>query len=430
MKISIVGTGYMGLATGVGFASKKNHVICMDIDKKRLDKIEGGKSPVYETGLQDLLEGVVEKKNLEVSSDLDYAVKNSDVSFICVPTPSKRNGSSDLKFIDKVSRDLGLSLSKKDSYHVVVVKSTIPPKTTEKLIIPNLEEFSGKRVGKDFGVCMNPEFLREGSALDDFLNPDRIVIGELDKRSGDALVELYANFNAPIIRTGLKVAEMIKYASNAFLASKISFANEIGNVCKNLGIDVYEVMMGVGLDHRISPHFLRAGIGFGGSCFSKDLKALVNKSKTIGYDPVYLEGALNLNERQPVRIVNLLRKRVGTLRGRDICILGLAFKPNTDDVRDASSIRIVKELLKFGAKIRAYDPKAIDNFRELFPGLLYCKTAREALRGSDACLVLTEWEDFKNLEDKDFSVMKNRVIIEGRKALNPNKVKDFEGVCW
>lgn len=430
MKISIVGTGYMGLATGVGFASKKNHVICMDIDKKRLDKIEGGKSPVYETGLQDLLERVVEKKNLEVSSDLDYAVKNSDVSFICVPTPSKRNGSSDLKFIDKVSRNLGSSLAKKDSYHVVVVKSTVPPRTTEKLVIPNLEEFSGKKAGENFGVCMNPEFLREGSALDDFLNPDRIVIGELDKRSGDVLVELYANFNAPIIRTGLKVAEMIKYASNAFLASKVSFANEIGNVCKSLGIDVYEVMMGVGLDHRISPHFLRAGVGFGGSCFSKDLKALVNKSKTIGYDPVYLEEALNLNERQPVRIVNLLRKRVGTLRGRNICILGLAFKPNTDDVRDASSIRVVKELLKFGAKIKAHDPKSMDNFKELFPGLLYCKTAREALRDSDACLVLTEWEDFKNLEDKDFSVMKNRIIIEGRKALNPNKVKDFEGVCW
>lgn len=430
MKISIVGTGYMGLATGVGFASKKNHAICMDVDKKRLDKIDGGKSPVYETGLQDLLERVVEKKNLEVSSDLDYAVKNSDVSFICVPTPSKRNGSSDLKFIDRVSRDLGSSLAKKGSYHVVVVKSTVPPRTTEKLVIPNLEEFSGKKAGKDFGVCMNPEFLREGSALDDFLSPDRIVIGELDKRSGDFLVELYANFNAPIIRTGLKVAEMIKYASNAFLASKISFANEIGNVCKNLGIDVYEVMMGVGLDHRISPHFLRAGVGFGGSCFSKDLKALVNKSKTIGYDPVYLEEALNLNERQPVRIVNLLRKRVGTLRGRSICILGLAFKPNTDDVRDASSIRVVKELLRFGAKVRAHDPKAMDNFKELFPGLLYCKTAREALRGSDACLILTEWEDFKNLEDKDFSVMKNRIIIEGRKALNPNKVKDFEGVCW
>ncbi len=430
MKISIVGTGYMGLATGVGFASKKNHSICMDIDKKRLEKIEKGKSPVYETGLQDLLEGVIEKKNLEVSSDMDYAVKNSDVSFICVPTPSKRDGSSDLKFIDKVSREIGVILAKKDSYHVVVVKSTVPPRTTERLVIPNLEEFSGKKAGEGFGVCMNPEFLREGSALEDFLNPDRIVIGELDRRSGDVLVELYANFNAPILRTNLKVAEMVKYASNAFLASKISFANEIGNLCKNLGIDVYEVMMGIGLDHRISPHFLRAGIGFGGSCFSKDLKALVNKSKTIGYDPVYLEEVLNLNERQPVRIVNLLRKRVGTLRGRDICVLGLAFKPNTDDVRGASSIGVVKELLKFGARVRAYDPRATDNFKEIFPGLLYCKTAKEALRGSDACLVLTEWEDFKNLEDKDFSVMKNRVIIEGRKALNPNKVKDFEGVCW
>ncbi|MCK4497462.1 MAG: UDP-glucose/GDP-mannose dehydrogenase family protein [Candidatus Aenigmarchaeota archaeon] len=430
MKISIIGTGYMGLATGVGFASKKNHVICMDIDKKRLEKIEKGKSPVYETGLQDLLEGVIEKKNLEVSSDLDYTVKNSDVSFICVPTPSKRDGSSDLKFIDKVSREIGVILAKKDSYHVVVVKSTVPPRTTEKLVIPNLEEFSGKKAGEGFGVCMNPEFLREGSALEDFLNPDRIVIGELDRRSGDVLVELYANFNAPILRTNLKVAEMVKYASNAFLASKISFANEIGNLCKNLGIDVYEVMMGIGLDHRISPHFLRAGIGFGGSCFSKDLKALVNKSKTIGYDPVYLEEVLNLNERQPVRIVNLLRKRVGTLGGRNICVLGLAFKPNTDDVRGASSIGVVKELLKFGARVRAYDPRATDNFKEIFPDLLYCKTAKEALRGSDACLVLTEWEDFKNLEDKDFSVMKNRVIIEGRKALNPNKVKDFEGVCW
>lgn len=430
MKISIIGTGYMGLATGVGFASKKNHVICMDIDKKRLEKIEKGESPVYETGLQDLLEEIIEKKNLEVSSDMDYAVKNSDVSFICVPTPSKRDGSSDLKFIDKVSREIGVTLSKKDSYHVVVVKSTIPPRTTERLVIPNLEEFSGKKAGEGFGVCMNPEFLREGSALEDFLNPDRIVIGELDRRSGDVLVELYANFNAPILRTNLKVAEMVKYASNAFLASKISFANEIGNLCKNLGIDVYEVMMGIGLDHRISPHFLRAGIGFGGSCFSKDLKALVNKSKTIGYDPVYLEEVLNLNERQPVRIVNLLRKRVGTLGGRNICVLGLAFKPNTDDVRGASSIGVVKELLKFGARVRAYDPRATDNFKEIFPGLLYCKTAKEALRGSDACLVLTEWEDFKNLEDKDFIVMKNRVIIEGRKALNPNKVKDFEGVCW
>jgi len=430
MKISIIGTGYVGLATGVGFASKKNHSICMDIDKKRVEKIGKGKSPVYEPGLQDLLERVLEKKNLEVSSYLDYAVKNSDVSFICVPTPSKRDGGSDLKFIDSVSRDIGSSLTKKDSYHVIVVKSTVLPGITERIVIPNLEEFSNKKVGKDFGVCMNPEFLREGSALDDFLKPDRVVIGEFDKVSGDVLAELYANFNAPVLRTKIKVAEMIKYASNAFLASKISFANEIGNICKNLGVDVYEVMMGVGLDHRISPHFLRAGIGFGGSCFSKDVRALVNKSRTIGYEPGYLEGALNLNDRQPHRIVNLLRKRAGTLRNKNICVLGLAFKPDTDDVRDASSIRVVRELLRLDVKIRAYDPKAMDNFKEIFPDLIYCSTPREALRGSDACLVLTEWEEFKDLEDNDFSVMRNRIIIEGRKALNPNKVKGFEGVCW
>jgi UDPglucose 6-dehydrogenase len=430
MKISIIGTGYVGLATGVGFGSKKNHVICMDIDRDRLGKIEKGKPPVYEPGLQDMLGRILGKGSLEVTDDLDYAVKNSDVSFICVPTPSKRDGSTELKFVDSVSRDIGKSLANKGSYHVVAVKSTVLPGTTERMVIPNLEELSGKKAGDGFGVCMNPEFLREGSALEDFLKPDRIVIGELDKKSGDILAEIYSNFGAPVIRTNLKVAEMIKYASNAFLASKISFANDIGNICKGLGIDVYEVMMGVGLDHRISPHFLRAGIGFGGSCFSKDLNALVNRGKTLGYEPLYLEGALDLNERQPLRIVNLLRKRAGTLRGKSVCVLGLAFKPNTDDVRDASSVSIVRELLRLGAAVRAYDPKAADNFKGVFPDIAYCNTVREALRGSDACLVLTEWDEFKELEDKDFNVMKNKVIIEGRKALNPNKVKEFEGVCW
>jgi UDPglucose 6-dehydrogenase len=430
MRISIIGTGYVGLATGVGFASKKNHVICMDIDKERVERIKKGESPIYEPGVQDLLEKVIDKGSLECSNDLKYAMENSDISFICVPTPSNKSGGSDLKFVDKVSRDIGSLLDNKDSYHVVVIKSTVPPGTVDKTVIPNLEELSSKKAGRDFGVCMNPEFLREGSALDDFLKPDRIVIGEIDKRSGDVLAELYSKFNAPIMRTGLKVAEMIKYASNAFLASKVSFANEIGNICKNMGIDAYEVMMGIGMDHRISPHFLRAGIGFGGSCFSKDVKALINKSKTIGYDPTYLEEALNLNYRQAHRIVDLLRKRVGVLRGKNVCVLGLAFKSNTDDVRDASSIRIVRELMRLGAKVKAYDPKAMDNFKKLFPDVTYCKTAGEALVSSDACLVLTEWNEFKELGNKDFSTMKSRIIIEGRKALNPNNVTDFEGVCW
>jgi UDPglucose 6-dehydrogenase len=430
MDISIIGTGYVGLSTGVGFASKKNNVICMDIDKERLARIEKGKPPVYEPGLQDMLKKALEKEALRVTDDLDIAVKNSDVSFICVPTPSKRDGGPDLRFVETASRDVGKSLSGKDSYHVVVVKSTVLPGTTERVVIPNLEELSGKKAGEGFGVCMNPEFLREGSALEDFLKPDRIVIGELDSKSGDALAKLYASFGAPVLRTTLKVAEMIKYVSNAFLASKISFSNEIGNVCKLLGIDSYEVMMGVGMDHRISPHFLRSGIGFGGSCFPKDVKALVNKGRTIGYDPMYLEGILNVNEKQPHRIVDLLRKRVGVLKGKNVCILGLAFKPNTDDVREASSIKVARELLRLGARVKAYDPKAMDNFRELLPDITYCSTAKEALDGSNACLVLTEWDEFREMGNDDFSVMRSKVIIEGRKALNPNKVSGFEGICW
>jgi UDPglucose 6-dehydrogenase len=310
------------------------------------------------------------------------------------------------------------------------VKSTVPPGTTERLVIPNLEELSGKKAGDGFGVCMNPEFLREGSALNDFLKPDRIVLGQFDRQSGDVLTELYANFTAPIIRAKIKVAEMIKYASNAFLASKISFSNEIGNICKNLGVDAYDVMMGVSMDKRISPHFLRAGIGFGGSCFTKDLRSLVEKSKTIGYDPVYLQETLNLNNRQPHKIVDLLRKRIGTLRGRNVCVLGLTFKPDTDDVRDASSIRVVRELVRLGARVKAYDPKGMDNFKKLFPDLVYCQTKTEALKGSDACLILTEWGEFKELGDNDFNTMSEKVIIEGRRTLNPNKVSEFEGVCW
>lgn len=430
MKISIIGTGYVGLSTGVGFAGKRNNVICYDIDKGRLERIGNGESPIYEPGLDDKLKKALDDKRLEVTTDLDYAVRNSDVSFICVPTPSKKNGMTDTRFIDSASRDLGSALAKNGSYHVVVVKSTVPPGTTERLVIPNLEETSGKKAGGGFGVCMNPEFLREGSALNDFLKPDRVVLGQFDSKSGDVLAELYANFNAPIIRTGIKVAEMIKYTSNAFLASKISFSNEIGNICKNLGIDVYDVMMGVSMDKRISPHFLRAGIGFGGSCFTKDLRSLVEKSKTIGYDPVYLRETLNLNDRQSHKIVDLLRKRVGTLRDKSICVLGLTFKPDTDDVRDASSIRAVRELSRLGAKVKAYDPKGMENFKKLFPDLIYCKTKDEALKGAEACLILTEWDEFKEMEDNDFNMMGKKVIIEGRKALNPKKVSGFEGICW
>jgi UDPglucose 6-dehydrogenase len=430
MNVSVIGTGYAGLSTGVGLAVKGHHVICMDIDEKRVDKIKAGVSPIYEPGLEEAMKSASREERLEATTSLEKAMKGSDVIFICVPTPSKRDGSIDLGFIEHVSRDIGKSLKGLEGYRVVAVKSTVVPDTTERVVIPNLEEFSGKKAGQDFGVCMVPEFLREGSALHDVLEPDRIVIGELDRRSGDALERLHSVFDAPIIRTGLRAAELVKYASNAFLATKVSFANEIGNLAKRLGVDVYEVMKGVGLDKRVSPHFLRAGIGFGGSCFPKDVMALVRKGATLGYEPRLLEEALRLNQGQPLRIVDLLRKRAGSLKGRQIAVLGLAFKPETDDVRESPAIRVVSELLRCGARVRAYDPRASENFRKILPRVSCFKSAQEALKGADACMVLTEWPEFRELTDQDFSGMRERIIIEGRKALNPNRVSGFEGVCW
>jgi UDPglucose 6-dehydrogenase len=429
-RISVIGTGYVGLSTAVGLASMGNYVIAMDIDKEKIQKINSGEIPVYEPGVRDALREVQRKKRLEVTSHVDYAIDRSDFSFICVPTPQKKDGSTDLKYIETASKDIGKALEKKEHYHIVVVKSTVPPETTERVVIPNIEDHSGKKAGLGFGVCMNPEFLREGSALEDFLRPDRVVIGEMDKRSGESLELVYRELKVPILRTGLRVAEMIKYAANAFLAMKISYSNEIGNICKKLGIDAYDVMKGVGMDKRVSPHFLRAGVGYGGSCFPKDLNSVISKSERIGYEPTLLKETNMVNRRQPFRMVDLLKRRLGSFKGKEIAVLGLAFKTDTDDVRDAPSIYIVNELLKNGANIRAYDPKAVYNFRRLFPKIRYTESAKEAIRGSDACLVLTEWEEFRNLTDDDFALMRERIIIEGRKALHPNNVSEFEGLCW
>ena len=279
MNISIIGTGYVGLTTGVGFAVKRNEVSCVDIDEKKVGRINLGDSPIYEPLLDDYLKRVLDQRRFKASTDLKSAVMNSEVSFISVGTPSGKDCKIDLKFIDQVSKDIGDVLKTKDSYHVIVVKSTVVPETTEKVVLKNLEERSGKKAGDDFGVCMNPEFLREGVAMEDFLNPDRVVIGSIDKKSGDVIEKLYENFKAPILRTNLKTAEMIKYAANSLLATKISFTNEVGNICKKIGIDVNEVMKGVGLDHRISDKFLNAGCGYGGSCFPKDVEALIGKGK-------------------------------------------------------------------------------------------------------------------------------------------------------
>ena len=424
MKIAIIGSGYVGLCTAVGFASLGHEVVCIDIDKEKVNKINAGMAPIYEEGLEELLQKSIDKKLIHAVCDT-IDVGQLDFIFIAVGTPSK-DGHIDLKYIKEASETARKLIDTRSNFCTVVVKSTVLPEVTKKTIVPILEK-SGKKAGKDFGVCMNPEFLREGRAIQDFFEPDRIVIGEFDKRSGDNLEKLYSNFGSPKIRTNLKTAEIIKYASNAFLATKISFINDIGNLCKKLGIDVYDVAEGMGMDKRIGKHFLQAGIGFGGSCFRKDVEALISKFAETGLDAKMVSAALAVNAGQPLRIVSLLREKMD-VNGKTLAILGLAFKDGTNDVRDAPSIAIISELLKYGCILNCYDPKANEDMKKIFPDLKYFDSARDALRGSDACLLLTEWDEFKKLNEEDFNIMRNKLIIEGRRLLGKNNYS--EGVCW
>ncbi len=427
MRISVIGTGYVGTVSGACFAELGHDVICVDVDRSKVDLINEGEAPIYEDGLSDLLKKHAGKR-IRATTDYDMAVMNSDVSFICVGTPSDAKGNIDLGIVKAASRSLGDALKKKKDYHVVVVKSTVVPETTEKVVLPIIEKRSGKHAG-DFGIAMNPEFLREGRAVLDFMHPDKIVVGSLDKKAGDIVASLYSGLECEVTRTNPRTAEMIKYVNNSFLATKISFSNEVGNICKELGIDTYEVMKAVGKDFRIGPHFLNSGAGFGGSCFPKDVKALIGKAEEIGYEPVLLRSVIEVNEKQPSRMVTLLKNRLGSIRGKRIAVLGLAFKNDTDDIRESRSIPVIKELLDNGAKVTAYDPMANENMRKIFSSVECHSCAVDALRGADACLVMTEWDEFRSL-DKEFDVMKNRIVIDGRHMLAPRKDVEYVGLCW
>lgn len=422
MKISVVGGGYVGLITGACLAESGHEIDIIDVDMQKVDAINSGVPPIYEKGLKELLDRHSGKR-LKAHSGFD-CVKNSEISIICVGTPQGDDGSADLRYIRSVAESIGRELRDREEYHVVTVKSTVPPGTTANIVKSLVTRESGNN--PNIGFAMNPEFLREGIAVYDFMNPDRIVIGSDDPGAGDLVESIYSGFDAKILRTGLTSAEMIKYASNSFLATKISFSNEIGNICKNLGIDVYEVMEGVGLDHRISPHFLNAGCGFGGSCFPKDVSALAGMAKSKGLDPVLLESVLKVNEMQPLVVVRMLKARLGDLRGKRIAVLGLAFKNDTDDIRDSRAIPAIENLLSEGAEVHAYDPMAGPAMQQVFPGISYHGSAADALRDAEGCVVMTEWPEFSEL-DKEFELMKNRVIIEGRRILS---VSDAEGICW
>jgi UDPglucose 6-dehydrogenase len=429
MRISVIGGGYVGLVSSVCFAQLGHSVDLIEIDRDKCEAINAGEPPIYEMGLEDLLD-IHAGRSLYAHADYD-SIKKSDLTFICVGTPQGSDGHPDLSMISSACESIGRHLreqgGEKDggAYHVVVVKSTVPPGTTEQLVIPSVLRYSQKE-RDEIGFAMNPEFLREGLAIQDFMKPDRIVIGSLEERAGDRVESLYKGINAPVIRTDITSAEMIKYASNAFLAAKISYANEIGNICKRLGVDVYEVMRGVGLDSRIGSAFLKAGAGFGGSCFPKDVSSLIALAEDLGEDPILLRSVMKVNERQPMRMVDILCKRIGDLNGKKIAVLGLSFKDNTDDVRESRSISVIVELKRRGASVAAYDPKANSSMKRILPDIDYSSSAAEALLGADACLVMTEWPEF-SLLDEEFDLMNSRVIIEGRRILS---CRDREGICW
>ncbi len=419
MKISIAGTGYVGLVTGVTFASLGHNVTLVDVIKEKVELVNRGISPIYEKGMDELLEKLVREGRIRATTGIRDAIMETDITFIAVGTPSREDGSIDLSYIRSVSEEIGAVLGKKESFHLVVVKSTVVPGTTENFVLPLIERKSGKKAGKEFGIAMNPEFLREGVALEDSLHPDRIVLGIMDRKSEEILRELYSKIDAPVLITSPTTAEMIKYASNAFLATKISFANEIANICDEMGIDVYDVMKGVGMDHRISPHFLNAGAGFGGSCFPKDVKALIFASRERGYEPELLEEVLRINERQSLRMIEIAEKKLGELRGKKVAVLGLSFKPDTDDIRESRAIPLVRALLTRRAHVIGYDPKATENFRQLFPNIEYAESAEDALKKADICMIQGDWEEFKNL---DYDSLGLELIVDGRRTVK-KKIK-------
>jgi UDPglucose 6-dehydrogenase len=423
MKISVVGGGYVGLVSGACLADLGHEVTIIDTDPEKVRLINKGQCPFYEQGLDGLLGRYA---GTSLSATTAYAsVGGADIVFICVGTPPDADGSADLQFIRSAAVAIGNELNNARQYPVVAVKSTVPPGTTETVVRPAVLQAAGKS-GQEIGFVMNPEFLREGRAVADFMHPDRIVIGSDGPGARAIVTRAYAGIPAPVVQTGIREAEMIKYVSNAFLATKISFANETGNLCKRLGIDVYEVMKGVGLDARIGPQFLNAGAGYGGSCFPKDVSALISLAERIGEDPVLLKSANSINERQPHRMVALLQKRAGSLAGKRIAVLGLAFKDNTDDIRDSRAIPVIRDLLQAGVVVTAYDPMAVPNMKKVFPALTYCSTAADALRGADGCLVMTEWPEFEQL-GREFDLMADRIIIEGRRILSCDGA---EGICW
>ncbi|KPK41154.1 MAG: UDP-glucose 6-dehydrogenase [Omnitrophica WOR_2 bacterium SM23_29] len=419
MKIAVIGAGYVGLVTATCFADLGNEVICNDIDKDKISKLNRGLIPIYEPGLEDLIKRNRREKRISFTFSLKEAVDKSEVIFIAVGTPPKVNGEADLTYVENVAREIARFMK---SYRLIVEKSTVPVETG-MWIKHTLESYARKKV--KFDVASNPEFLREGSAINDFMHPDRVVIGVESKKAKDILLELYKPLNAPILVTDMKSAEIIKHASNSYLATKISFINAIANICEKVGADVEKVAEGVGLDKRIGKGFLNAGVGFGGFCLPKDIEAFICISDKLGYEFELLKAVKKINDSQKMLLVNKIEKAIWNIKDKTIAILGLSFKPNTDDMRFAPSIEVINVLQREGANIRAYDPQAMDRARTLLKDVKFCVDSYDAVKGADCVVILTEWNEFKQLDmAKIKKLLRQPLIVDGRNIYEPKKMRE------
>lgn len=421
MKIAVVGSGYVGLVTGTCFAETGNTVTCIDIDQKKIDMLKNGKIPIYEPGLDLLFDRNTKQERLKFTTNLEKGIEGAQVIFLALPTPPGEDGSADLKYILTVANDLGSILKE---YAVIVDKSTVPVGTAEKVVAA-----IAKNATVDFDVVSNPEFLREGVAVEDFMKPDRVVIGTQSERAIEIMEQLYEPLvrqGNPVIFMDEKSAELTKYAANSFLATKITFMNEIANLCELLGADVDMVRKGIGTDSRIGKRFLFSGIGYGGSCFPKDVQALAKSAKDASYDFGILNAVMNINETQKTKLVPKIKAYFGgSLKGKTIAMWGLAFKPNTDDIREAPALVNIDELVKEGAKVQAFDPEAMENVKGVIGDkIAYAENQYDALEGADALLIVTEWPVFRAPDfDKIKSTLKNNVIFDGRNLYKNSEMK-------
>jgi UDPglucose 6-dehydrogenase len=423
MKIAVVGTGYVGLVTGTCFAETGNYVTCIDIDQKKVEKLSNGQITIYEPGLEKLFLRNLKEGRLDFTTDLASGIKDAAIIFLALPTPPGEDGSADLKYVLGVARDLGKILT---DYVVVVDKSTVPVGTAEKVHAAIAENYNGS-----FDVVSNPEFLREGVAVDDFMKPDRVVVGARSERARKCMTELYAPFvrsGNPVIFMDERSAELTKYAANSFLATKISFMNEIAQLCERLGADVDMVRRGIGSDDRIGKRFLFPGIGYGGSCFPKDVQALVKSSSEVGYDFKILDAVMDVNERQKLHLIPKVSSYFGgELAGKHFALWGLAFKPNTDDIREAPALYMIDALLDAGATVSAFDPEAMSNVKAIYGDRVnFAENQYDALENADALLIATEWNEFRT---PDFlrivKSLKNKAIFDGRNLFDVDAVKEL-----